>query len=1107
MKILWNPKRWITPPPKFNLKIKLTTLLLFTAIIGLHANNSYSQKTKITLDRENASVLSIIDDIESTTDFKFVYNTKFVDVDRKVTLKVKRESILTVLELLFKDTSTSFAVEDKQVILTKRELSRKIAPKKESTFQDPIRITGTVSEENDIPLAGATVVLKGTAEGVSTDLDGNFEIVVPDEQSVLEISYIGYETQEVTVGNRTAIKVVLRESLSQLENVVVVGYGTQQKVKLTSSIAQVKDTDIQNIPSVGIDQALQGQAAGLFINSSSGAPGAPPLIRIRGQNSINSGNQPFVVVDGIPVLTGNPEFLDSGRSLNFNALSSINPADIQSIEVLKDAAATAIYGSRGSNGVLLITTKRGRIGKTNIRVNLFSGLSAPVEVPDLLNSSEFVEIKSEAFINDGLQVPEILLNADTSINTDWVDEITRTALMHNIQISADGGNDKFSYFVSGSFRDEEATIINSDFQRITLRSNLDFKVGERLNLQSNIFLGRENQRAYEFVEGGNTRGFEAGLFSIPFNPVRDENGKFVPGINLFGFLPVNPVRDLVVPDRDATSAKVITNLVVDYKILPYLNFKANTSFDYNQLINKTFFPSSTSQGFFLNGIASEVNSTTETYNLEPMLEFKKSFSSHTFNLIAGSTFFGVNNSQIQVSGRGISRDDLTIINAAENVFANETASEYKYSSVFGRLNYDYDGKYLFGGSFRRDGSSSFGVDNRFGNFWALSGGWVLTGEEFLNEVEAIDLVKIRASYGVTGNDQIGDFASLSRFGVNNGYNNLPGLQETQLANESLTWEETTSLNIGLDLSFLNSLLTITADYFKNAVNDLLLSVPLSAPAGFNTIFQNVGKTENKGWELSFNSMNIQNDNFSWSTSFNITSVRNEIMSLVNDEPILSSFDAQIVGESINSFYGMDFLGVDPQTGDVQYRDVDGDGEINRELDRTIIGNPLPRWFGGLTNSFSYKNLSLDVFFQFVKDVDLYDSSINAGILNGGVDLENQSTAILNRWQQPGDITDIPRVTTFAGVGNNNRFSSRFLWDASYIRLKNVTLSYNLPRDLLNTLNIQNLRFYVTGANLLTFTDYPFGDPEVTTPGGGDTGRASGNLPQSRSVLCGLDINF
>ena len=1079
-------------------------ILTMSLLLAGGAEGQSIHRVHVSVQLEDATLMTIFSAIEQQTKFLFMYDEVVKKDLQTFTLDHQDTSVADILTGLSRQTAYEFRQLNRNISVA---LKKKDLPVKPEVAKV---ITGKVTDENGEPLSGATILVKGTTIGAVTDLEGNYTLSVPDNAETLVFTFIGFVTQEVNMAGRSAIDIVMQPDLTTLEELVVVGYGEQSKRKLTSSVAKVTAKDIENLPVTSFDQALQGQAAGVHVQASSGAPGGPVLIRIRGQSSINAGNEPLFIVDGVPIISGSLTNIgNAGLGGQTNILSSINPEDIASIEILKDAAATSIYGSRAANGVVLITTKQGDKGKAKVNVDVFSGIGRATELLDLLNTQEYLQIKREAFENDGLPIPNDLLDVDSTINTDWQDEIYRTARINQYNVSLQGGNDQTRFFISGGFRDEQAILKNSGLKRGNFRLNLDHAVNSKLKVGTRIALSREENKMFSanLAFASPTKG---AVIARPDIPVRDSTGDFTTPIVVFGTIGYNPVEELTVPKFESLSSKVLANVYIDYQITNGLSFRSDLGYDYNIIEQNIFYPSTTFIGLFSEGSGRYSLNQSNAFNIEPTLRYEKNIGSfHHINSVIGTTLFNQVGRTSSIAGTNFVSDELPFLVSAGTITnvpsTQNNRRDYSFNSLFARLNYDFKGKYLLGLSLRRDGSSRFGQDNRFGTFWAISGGWVFSDETFLSPIW-LSFGKIRASYGTTGNDQIGTFESISRWTTVQGYGGVPGLAETRPGNPDLGWEETTKLDIGMELAFFKNRIRLEADFFINRTKNLLFARPLPGTAGFDAVTSNIGEIENKGLEFTLDAAIIDNNDFSWNTTLNLTTVDNEIISLVNDEPILSLNGGLIVGEPINILRGFEFIEVDSETGDAVYRDQNGDGQINSDEDRVVLGNTLPNYYGGITNTFSWKGFSLSIFMQFVKDAFLFDFQAQS-YFNGGVDRNNQITDILRRWQQPGDLTDVPKVTTFAGVGLNNQVSDRQIWDASYLRAKNVTLSYSIPSELSQKLHIENARFYVTGTNLFTITDFPGQDPEATAPDGSASGITQNNLPQVRMFLAGVNLTF
>jgi len=965
-------------------------------------------------------------------------------------------------------------------------------------------VTGTVKDDGGESLPGATVTIKGTTKGTVADIDGKYSIKVPGAETVLIFNFVGFESKEVTVGSQSVIDVTLASS-NVLDEVLVIGYGTTLKAESTSSIAQVTSEQIGKLNAATATQALQGLAAGVKVVQNSGAAGGGISVRVRGQSSISASNEPLYIVDGVPVVSGNLLQTDLGGQGN-NALSSLNPQDIESIQVLKDAASTAIYGARGANGVVMITTKRGKSGAAKINLNVFTGFTERIDTYDKLSAADQIMIEREARYNDDPTAPlptDAQLGWDGTTDTDWLDEIFRTGKVSEYQLSASGGSDALQYFVSGNYRNEEGAMIGNDFERYSIRVNTDYQASTRLKLGSSINFAISENNANQ--NDNNIYGiYSAAILTPSYRAIRDENGEFVDALPSFN---TNALRAAEQIRQKFTSYRFIGNINFDYKIIDGLSFRTDFSYDWNYLREDEYLPSSTAQGRSSNGSGSYSSRDLGTWVLEPTLRFNKIIGTeHKVSAVLGSTYQQRNGYNGSITATGFARPTLTYITDAAN-FTGGTSfrSDYSFASVFGRASYSYNEKYLASVTIRRDGSSRFGPDNKFGTFWAVSGGWNFSEEDFFN-VSFIEFGKLRASYGITGNDGIGNFQYLGAFSGGANYLGLAASTPTRLGDPSLAWEESSTIDFGLELAMFKNRLNLNIGVFRQTTDGLLSNVPVPWTTGFGGVQSNLGEIENKGIEIDFNTVNINKGGFKWTSTFNVAFLRNKVVSLVNDEPILAGFASAIIeGQPLNTFYGLKWLGVDPATGDSRFFDANNDGNITGD-DFVVLGDYAPNAVGGLTNSFSYKGFSLDVFFQFEEGIDVFNNT--KAFLENPSSPWGLSSEILRRWQEPGDVTDVPRVSNRSSLDFTTD-NSRFLSDGSYIRLKNIVLAYNIPSKFTEKLNLRSVRVYAQATNLWTLTDYDGPDPEVSAFGNVSASGGTDFLtqPQNKTITFGFNIGL
>lgn len=968
-------------------------------------------------------------------------------------------------------------------------------------------------------LPGVNVVIKGTSAGAITNLQGEYTLEV-SPGAVLVFSFVGYQTQEISYADQSIIDVVLKEESQELNEIVVMGYSSSEKRDITGSIKSVNSSAFQDIALSSVDQALQGQAAGVQVVQSSGTPGGGISVRIRGSTSINASNRPLFIVDNIPVETGTLSLRDFGGQ-DDNALSLINPADIESITILKDASAKAIYGSRAANGVVIIKTKRGRSDITRITVDVQRGLIDPVKRLELLNATQLLELQREAVRNagDNPDALGLIPGVTDAVNTNWQDEVLRTGILQQYQLSAAGGDDNTSFYLSLNYRDEEGVQLNNRFQRFSTTFNVDRKFSPKLTVNTSILLARTlNQRVKgdNFLDGV----YSAAIKSLPYSVPYDENGFIVgPSSPLYaGFPNFNPVGQALLPRFDAITFKLLGSISASYAFNDHFILKGTAGVDYNDVTEDQYESSQTAIGGFLPAVGGQgygvfIASTASTLTGNLVLTYQQDVKGHKISALVGTETIYRPQRNGNVTGRLFPSDDFTYITSA-GVVDNGSSSflESGLQSFFGEVKYDYKSKYLITAGMRADGSSRFGPGNRFAYFPSVSGAWVLSEEDFFN-LDAFSDVKLRASYGFTGNERIPDYSFLGTW-QSTVYNGNPGVVPANVENNNLKWETTNEVNVGFDISVWAGRLQATADVYYKKTTDLLYNRTVPTTSGFASVFSNIGDMENKGVELGLISVNLDKA-IRWTTELNISKNVNKILFLA-DSSSTAGYSAENVtstniiqeGQSLGAFFGLRFLGVDPATGDAIYNDLNGDGAITTD-DATVIGNPNPDWFGGITNRLTYKNFDLSIFFQFSLGNDVLNLT-KATTLNAGQEItSNQSVDALRRWREPGDITDVPRYSLGAKENFNNYHSNRLIEDGSYLRLKNVGLGYTLPGRWANRVKLNKVRIYFSGTNLWTLTKYSGSDPEVSTLDGSTTAQGIDffTLPQVRTMTIGINATL
>ena len=960
-------------------------------------------------------------------------------------------------------------------------------------------VSGVVQDgETGESLAGVSVMVANSGRGTATDVNGEFTLQV-EENSQLVLSYVGYQTKRVKVDGRSDLNIVMSEQSFGLDEVVVIGYGTKSRRDVTSAVASVSTEDIEKKPIIRLENALQGTAAGVQVNQYSGKPGNAISIRVRGATSLSAGSEPLYVLDGVPILN----------------TEGINPANIASIEVMKDASASAIYGARAANGVVLITTKSGSPGQSKISISSNFGISEVVKTLPLLNGEQYVDLVNETYVNAG-QSP-VLNAADFTANTDWQEEVFRTAVTSDLQLSFSGGSDKSNYFISANRNAQEGVVRGSDFERFNLRTNFDSQLRDWVRVGSRISVSKVDFNNVPDNSRVNQGGVILGaLSSPPIIGIYNEDGTYTTN-------PLqaweNPVANIEAPKDVTSTTRLVSNLYAEFDIIKNLQFKS--SFGTEAYYNKNDYfldPLRTQFGRSLEGIATTNTNRELVWLWENTLNYHLTKAEHSFDFLAGITAQESSYEGTFSRAEGFPNGAISTLNAgSRKIEASSYASQWAIFSYLSRVSYKFGDKYLANLSFRADGSSRFGRGNRYAYFPALSLGWRLSEEAFMNPVSTIDDLKLRGSVGATGNQNIGDFTSIGLYstGSNYNFNNviLPGTRPATIGNENLKWETTTQYNIGFDISLFDFALSITGDYYYKRTEDLLINVDLPRSTGFESGIQNLGEVENMGWELSFRSANIRREKFSWNTQFNISANRNKVLDIGGADQIIFAGSIPERGFSVivqeglplGTFYGYNSLGVNPENGDIVFEDVNKDGAVD-ENDRTVIGDANPDFILGLTNTLTYGGFTLDVLLQSSIGNDIFNATRIE--TEGMFSVKNASATALNRWQNPGDITRVPRAV-FGDPNENTRISNRFIEDGSFLRVRNITLSYNLSKAALKSLRMQSLSVYLSAQNLLTFSNYAGYDPEVNRDGGNaiSQGIDFGTYPQSRIITAGLTLDF
>jgi TonB-linked SusC/RagA family outer membrane protein len=1036
-------------------------------------------------------------------------------------------------------------------------------------------------------LPGVTVLVKGTTTGVSTNTDGSYSLSVPANGGTLVFSSVSYLSQERPIGNESQINVTLAPDLKQLDEVVVTGYGQQQERReITGAVATVSSAQYKDQPIIGVDQALQGRAAGVQVLQNSGTPGSGIAVRVRGAASISASNEPLYVVDGLPINTGNTSQLGTGNQ-STNGLNDLNPNDIATIEVLKDAAAAAIYGSRASNGVVLITTKRGKAGKANVDLDYYTGVQSLWKKPEVLSGPQQTQLFLDQIANrygvnaDGTVTTAVgvtyrsladatgytfrvagtrtLANGlysytstspvrplsqfqdpSTTPSTDWVDLVTRNAQISNYGVSFSGGSDQSRYRLSVNYFDQLGTLVGSAYNRGSIRYTMDNKLSDKIRMGTSIGISRSvNNR---INNDNNIYGvLITGRLTASDLPVYNPDGTYLK----YGSLE-NPVAAATEPIIKSANNRLIGSQYTEFELIKNLKYRATFGLDFTYGRDDRFYSTLTNAGAGVNGSATQATVQDANFNHISSLNYTKAFGTdHTLSALGVVEYQRDAYSDNFATATGFPSNAIRELAAgATKATISSSSTSSTLFSLLAKADYAYKGRYLLSASVRRDNSSRFGQNNRVGYFPAFSAGWRVIDENFLKNQDVVSELKLRGSYGQTGNQPVANFGARGLIGVGYNYLDQGGLALNQLANPDLRWERTNQTDIGLDFGVIQNRLYLSADVYKRKTTDLLLPQSLVYDTGFSSYSANVGSLENKGLEIALTSINIRGEGsgFNWETNFNISFNRNKVLDIANPSPtgVGYGFASRLqAGQPLGAFYGyrVDHIfqtqeeinaldnalrtktGVASATyqtlltkpGDIMFKDLNGDGVITA-ADQEIMGSAQPKYYGGLTNTFRYKGVDLSIFFQYNVGNQIYNSpkSYTQGMSTSYAG----DISTLNRWTPTNTNTDVPRAVQ--GDPNNNlRTSDRFLEDGSFARFKSLVLGYTLPTALLSKAHLRTVRIYVQAQNLVTFTKYSGLDPEVSTFSSG-SGAATSNAalgtdfftyPQARTLTGGITLGF
>jgi TonB-dependent starch-binding outer membrane protein SusC len=994
-----------------------------------------------------------------------------------------------------------------------------------------MRVTGKVTDDTGDGLPGVTVSVKGTTTATVTDLNGTYAIEAA-AGATLVFTYTGFETQEINVGNSAVVDVRLKSNENLLNDVVVIGYGSVRKSDLTASVATVKSADLKAMPVTSVDQAISGRAAGVNITQASGAPGGAVTVRVRGPNSISSGGEPLYVIDGIPVFSQNDNFSAGGNRTASNALASINPNDIESVEVLKDASGTAIYGSRGSNGVVLITTKRGKSGQTRIDYEGSQGIQTIAKTIEMMNATEYAEYQN-ARARSRNQSEPYANPASLGQGTNWLDETSRNGAIMNHNLNFSGGNERVTFSIAPGYFKNEGIIQNTDFERYSLRGNVEAKfLNDRVRVGTNTVLSRTSTNAIPTDRGGPGGAIITILGQSPIGPVFGADGSYDLQAYDGRFLtnPLAEVREVI--DRDR-GMRYLSNNYVNFELAKGLNFRTSFGVDMYNANRETWYSRETRLGRERNRSYEIQSRNVLNYINENILSYSTSFGNSRLDAVAGYTYQTDDNRSFGITTNDFTTDDLEVNQLGGGVKPQVPFSgrvNWVLRSMLGRVNYALMDKYLVTVTFRRDGSSRFGPNNKYANFPSIALAWRAKEESFLKNVDAISDFKVRASYGITGNSEIPANQSAAR--LSDGQNYLiggelvPGVAVTRVSNPDLKWERTQMMDFGVDFGIMGGRVNFTADYFRNRTSDLLLNVVTPLSTGFTSAFQNSGELENRGFELTMNALAVKTRDFTLNIGGNISTLKNEVLNLGGTAPFYSYVVSHLGPEGsyiaeglpIGGWYGFNAIGIwqnqaeidaNPnlagidKPGYVRYEDVNGDGKIDNG-DRTYLGDPNPDITWGLNTGINFKGLDFNIFFRGAHGHQI--RNLQASEHADGVGNYNQYKVVAtDSWSPSNPGGTRPVVDATREFPSYFRRSNFFIEDGDFVRLQNMTIGYTLP----SIKNVRSLRIYVSGQNLALWTKYSGFDPEVSNGGQSILNRGDDYdaYPRARTFNLGVQLGL
>lgn len=1120
--ITMNKKGHKNQAERSSRRLWITLLFFCFTVTGfMQAANAVFAQTTVTATFKNATLSEVLWEVQRQTDFTFVYSTEEVKNVKVEKLIVNHEKIANVLDKCLKGSGLTYTVHDGVIAIKPVSKVEEMAAPQQKT-----KLNGTVVDETGEAIIGANVIVKGTTNGCTTDLDGHFTLDVDHLPVTLMVSYIGYTRQEIKVTSAKTIKVEMTPDNNLMDEVVITGYGTFKKSAYAGSAASVKGETLKDVPAISFKDLLQGNAPGVQFTSSSGQPGASSSLRIRGMGSFNASNSPLYVIDGVPMRSGTINTMSSDAGLDI--MSTINSSDIESVTVIKDAAAASLYGSRAANGVVLITTKKGKAGKPSISLKADWGSSDfAMDYRPIMGGEE-----RRQYIYDGLVAGQIkkgkseadaMAYADGEIDdyapvpwcgyTDWDDVLFKKGNHQSYEASLSGGTDRFKYYSSLSYLKQDGIAINSGLERISGRLNVDFQATSKLKLGANVLFATVNQDVYSEGTSYSSPFYTSRNAVVPSDPIYNEDGSWNRDLIRIGDR--NPLLSATYDYQREYVTRTFNTIYGEYEFIKDLKFKSTFSYDYVITKGKDWSDPRTSNGDDINGGMSKKYYEYNKMVWANQVSYKTSIArDHHIDALVGYEIDDQYRDYLSGYATNFATHDKNQISngmKTESVGGNDTRT--RMVSYLTRLNYDYKNKYYLGGSFRTDGSSRFQRDNRWGSFWSISGAWRIIEEKFMSPTKDwLTDLKIRASYGVNGTLPSDYFGYMGLSSLTNGYLEQPGIIQSQLRNDDLQWETNYNLNLGLDFALWNRI-NVTLEYYTRTTKNLLMDRPISMTTGFSSYLMNIGEVKNKGVELEISSTNIQTKDFSWNTTFNISHNKNKIVTLDGMQTkIKSGSQIRKVGKSYRTFYMIEFAGINPETGAPQFytNDVDENGnyikditeEINKAHAIVLDKHAEPNAIGGLSNTLRYKWFDLNFMFSYQFGGYSYDNWAQK-TEHGGNDLEaNIPSYYKDSWKKPGDITKYELFYEKPSVAMNKVTTTRRLHSTDFIRLKTLTFGFTVPKDWTRKIGIENVRLYASANNLWTWAAYDYYDPEAVSGG-----TAIWGTPPLKTVTFGINVNF